>query len=132
MEYFISFLKSSSILDFAIVFLAISVGVVLIVAGVVMLFAAKTRRFFFVYLAMASLPLILGMAGAGARWYRNESLLKMNEIDPSSKQAAEIRANMFPDYVITVLIGAGATSLPVLIGIAGVILKKSGQTRAIA
>jgi hypothetical protein len=127
MEYLIGFLKSSTIIDFAFIFGTVFVGVLLIVVGVVMLFVAKTRKFFFVYLAIAFLPLILALAGTGVRWYANERLLSLNKIDPSSQQADEIRQNILPEYAIMLLIGAGSTSLPLLIGIAGLILKRNRQ-----
>jgi hypothetical protein len=125
MDYLISFLKNSSIIDFAFIFGAVFVGILLIVVGVAMLFAARTRKFFFVYLAIALLPIILGLAGTGVRWYSAECLMSLNEIEPSSEQAVEIRENLLPEYVITVLIGAGSTSLPLLIGVLGLILKKN-------
>jgi hypothetical protein len=125
MDYLISFLKNSSIIDFAFIFGAVFVGILLIVVGVVMLFAARTRKFLFVYLAIALLPIILGLAGTGVRWYSAERLMSLNEIEPSSEQAVEIRENLLPEYVITVLIGAGSTSLPLLLGVLGLILKKN-------
>ena len=129
MDYLTSFLKTSTIIDFAFIFGAVFVGVLLIMVGVGVLFAAKTRKFFLVYLAFALLPMILGLAGTGVRWYSNERLLALNEIDLSSQQAAEMRQNMLPEYVITVLIGAASTSLPLLIGIAGLILKRNRQSK---
>ena len=125
MDYLVSFLKSSSLVDFAFIFAAVFAGVVLIVVGGAMLFAARTRKFFFAYLAAALLPLILGLGGTAMRWYANERILGLTEIDPSSEAAAEIRQNMLPEYAITLLIGTGSASLPLLIGIAGIVVKKN-------
>ncbi|MEQ1764548.1 MAG: hypothetical protein ABL984_15570 [Pyrinomonadaceae bacterium] len=125
MDYLTSFIKGSSFIDFAFIFATVFVGTALIVIGGGMLLTAKTRKFFFLYLAFALLPIILGLGATGMRWYANELILSRNEIDPSSEAAAEIRRNMLPEYVITMLIGAGSSALPLLIGIAGLILKKN-------
>ena len=92
----------------------------------------QDAKVLFVYLAIALLPMILGLAGTGVRWDSNERLLALNEIAPTSQQAAEMRQRMLPEYVITVLIGAGSTSLPLLIGIAGLILKRNPQSKTTA
>src|SRR5688500_14614413 len=88
-----------------------------------MWFAGRSRRFFFAFFPAALLPLILGLGGTAMRWYANERILSLTEIDPSSEAAAEIRQNMLPESAITLLIGVGSASLPLLIGIAGILLK---------
>ena len=93
-------------------------------AGIVMLLVAKTRKFFFLCLLLAYLPFILGWGGTAVRYYSNERALAQNDIDPGSEYAYELRQGMLPDYVITVLIGAASSSLPVLLGLAGLIFKR--------
>ena len=87
MDYLVSFLKSSSLIDFAFISAAVFAGVVLVVTGGAMLFAARTRKFFFAYPAAALLPLIIGLGGTAARWYSNERVLALNDIDPSSSNS---------------------------------------------
>jgi hypothetical protein len=123
-----SFIKNSSLIDFAFIFGTIFVGIMLVLTGLVMLFVAKTRKLFFVYLAFAFLPFILGLAGAGVRWYDNDRLMKLNEIDPSSQEAAMIKQKLRPEYVLMIFIGAGCSTLPLLIGIAGIIINKNSPT----
>jgi glucan phosphoethanolaminetransferase (alkaline phosphatase superfamily) len=127
-----SFLKNSTVVDFAFIFGTVFVSILLIIVGIVMLFVAKTRKFFFVYVAFALLPIILALAATGVRWYGNDRLMKLNEIDPSSPQAAAIKQQLLPEYVLMVLIGAGCSAVPLLIGIAGIIIKKTqpGETNA--
>lgn len=120
----ILFLKHSSIIDLVILFLAVFTGVVLVIVGVVMLFVVKTRKFFIIYLTIALLPLVLGIAGAGFRWYMNERGLAMFLRDAPPEELAELRRGAFPEYVATILIGAGATALPLLIGVSGAVVKK--------
>jgi hypothetical protein len=125
-----SFLKSSSIVDFAFILLEITVGFLLVVGGVVMLFLVKRRAFFIGYLVLAMVPLILGVAGAGVRWYGNEKLMKLNEVDPASSFGREIKEREFPEYVITVLIGAACSAVPLLLGVGGAVAKRGKNSPA--
>jgi hypothetical protein len=119
---FYGFIKSSTAMDLVFIMLVILSSLGLIVAAIVMLFAAKTRRPLYVIAGLAILPLVLALIGGAWRMHTGEQLIaQYHETDAEVLEAYHGRVHR--DLMIMVVMGLVGSALPALIGIAGAVKK---------
>lgn len=119
MDSLVSFLKHSSALDFIVFLLVILIAFVLIVVGIGILIASRTRKPIYYFLPLTLLPLLLAALGT----YMRLSALERAVAD-FPEAGSEIVAAGRQEAWIMVYIGVAATALPALIGLTGLLMKK--------
>jgi uncharacterized membrane protein len=116
MEAFKNFLQSSATFDW----LVMTLTVIMILAGVILLFVARRPRSFYFYLGVGLLPLLLGLLTTYLKIQEVERMMAM--VAPNSGvEVAE--AGRREAWIIT-YIGAVGTVVAVLISLLGMISKK--------
>lgn len=122
MDALVSFLKHASTLDFVVFLLVILIALVLIIAGIVIVIASKTRKPIYYFLVLTLLPLFLALVG---------TYMRLKTIDRAvvdfPEASSEIVASSREEAWVITYIGAAATILPGLIGVAGLLLKKEAS-----
>jgi lysylphosphatidylglycerol synthetase-like protein (DUF2156 family) len=118
MGYLYDFLKHATLIELGLVALAIITFVILILAGIWVAFYAKSRLTVGAYIAFALLPLFLCVLAIMAQWIHNRRLYSGVE-NPEAYYASD-RA----DYLVGGIIGIFLTALPLVIGIAGLLIPR--------
>lgn len=120
-----SFVKSSTIIDIACLLLVLFSSLVLSLTAIALAIWAKRRKWLFVVLVAALFPLIIALAGATFRYVRSERLLTQYAQQVGEDNAARFRAEFRSEFLITTGIGVAGTALPLIIGLGGLVFKKS-------
>lgn len=116
METLINFLKFSSVLDWLVIFLTL---VLILVAGVLLFVLRRPKPFYFV-IASAVFPLLGGLLSTFIKHQQMQrALQEMGNVSNDVLAQANAEA-----WVITYIAAAGALMIA-LIGIVGVMMKKS-------
>ena len=118
METLSNFLKFTSSFDLLIILLTL----ILIFVGILLLVVLRSRKPFYLFLALALLPLLLGMLSTYLKYREIERMLTMlAEAGVEVADAARREA-----WIITYF-GAAGTAVLALIGLLGVLIKKNGE-----
>ena len=123
-----SFLRDSTIIDLACLSLVLFSSFVLTIAAIALVFAAKRRKPFYVFIFLALLPLTIALAGATFRCIRSERLLAEYAEGIGPEWVAEHQARHRGEFLITTGLGAAGTALPLSIGLGGLIFKKEASS----
>jgi|GEM_PF-3433980 len=118
------FIKSSTAIDFAFIFLVLFIAFVLIPAAIVMVIKARRRKPMYLLLGISLLPLVLALLGASWRIYRQERLLD-DYPEVLADAASTYRQEFRREFLIMSTIGLAGTAIPFLIGVLGLVMKKS-------
>lgn len=97
------------------------------IAGIALLIWAKRKKWFYVVIAVAFLPVILSLAWATPSFVSGEEYLrKQPSMDPEISEA--VRTMNRNAFTITVSVGAICTGVPLVLGGIGLLFKKSRET----
>ena len=129
MEALTDFLKSSTVVDFGFILVVLGLSAVLVLAALVMLIVVKSRRPFYLLIALAIFPLVVALAGAGWRYYQAEKLMAQYS-EMAGDDASEWRQRFRTELLIMTMTGVPGTVLPILIALIGIVIKRGRLTAA--
>jgi hypothetical protein len=123
METLTEFLKSSTVVDLAFIFVVIMLSVIIVIAAIVMLIVVKRRRPFFILIVVAMFPLVVALGGAGWRYYQAERLMAEYS-EMAGEEGSEWRSRFRTEFILMCMTGVPGTVLPILMAVLGIAMKK--------
>lgn len=127
MEYIIHFLKAASLVELVLVAAAIVLGLLLVLVGIFICLRAKSRLTIVAFIFATFLPLVLSIFAVGYRWNNDNRLYEMNEVRPGDAIYERYRRENQADYLVAVTVGLVSSAIPLLIGVAGLVVKRKPQ-----
>lgn len=125
MEYLTHFIKAVSLVELVIIVLALVVSLLLLLVGIWIFFKAKRRFTVFAFIAATSLPLLICLLAVGFRWNKDNRLYEANESRPGDAIYEQYKRENQADYIVAGTLGLVSSAVPFLIGIAGLVVKRT-------